>query len=88
MDTLISILWFCLAAVLGFVLWMYVGSLLRPHGWVIADGSEKKYRGWDSLGPVWVTNIRDAVYFARRQDAEEVFQEDEDAWHVLRKPLP
>jgi hypothetical protein len=28
-------------------------------------------------------NQKDALWFARRQDAEAVAADDEDAWHVL-----
>jgi len=49
---------------------------------VVTNGTNTKFRGWNETGPCWVEDLQDAVQYARREDAEKVHAEDEDAWHV------
>ena len=62
--------------------------LRERTGWVVKNGSDSMYRGWAALGPTWVRDPAEATYFARREDAESVHAEDEDAWSVVEMPLP
>lgn len=50
--------------------------------WVVGNNERTKWRGWGPTGPRWVSDPEEAVRFARRQDAEAVFSEDEDVWCI------
>lgn len=47
-----------------------------------------QYRAWQNGGTVWVKDLADATFYARRVDAEAVHLDDDAAWRVVRKPLP
>lgn len=51
-------------------------------GWVVGNGDKTKWRSWGHCGPTWVSNIEDATRYHRREDAEAVHREDDDAWVV------
>jgi hypothetical protein len=51
-------------------------------GWVIGNGDGTKWRMWGEGMPMWTTNIDRATRYHRREDAESVRAEDEDAWTV------
>ena len=52
-------------------------------GWIMGDSEGRRWRGWGNYGPTWQTDPMKAIRFARREDAEAVFAEDEDAWTVI-----
>lgn len=52
-------------------------------GFIVANGNQDKFRRWDAEGPAWTEIKKKAVLFVRREDAEAVFAEDEDAWAIL-----
>ena len=55
------------------------------YAWLIENGKEVpalRYRGWAPAGPCWVTDPYEALWFIRRQDAEAISAEDEDAWRI------
>ena len=52
-------------------------------GFVAANAKGDQFRSWEASGPCWVLTKKEAVVFVRRADAEKVFAEDEDAWHIL-----
>lgn len=53
------------------------------RGWVVADASGTKFRAWE-WGPMWTYSPSDALMFARRRDAEDFCQDDEDAWRIMQ----
>ena len=54
-------------------------------GWVIADGkSSPRFRTWKNGWPEWTADVEEALVLARRQDAEQLAAEDDDAWRILR----
>ncbi|MFN7129801.1 MAG: potassium channel family protein [Brevundimonas sp.] len=55
--------------------------------WVICNAQGDRFRGWDSLGPVWVERAQDALHFADRASAEQLSAEDEDAWRIRQVSL-
>lgn len=55
-----------------------------PDGWVILNGADDKVRGWQDGGTPWSTDLENALWFARRKDADRFCEEDEEAWHVRR----
>lgn len=58
------------------------------EGWVIMNANMDQYRAWQNGGTVWVKDLADATFYARRVDAEAVHLDDEAAWRVVLKPLP
>lgn len=58
------------------------------EGWVIMNANMDQYRAWQNGGTVWVKDLADATFYARRVDAEAVHLDDDAAWRVVRKPLP
>lgn len=52
-------------------------------GFIVADGNHDRFRCWQAEGSAWTEDKKKAVVFARRQDAEAVHAEDEDAWAIL-----
>lgn len=52
-------------------------------GFVIVDGGGKLFRCWH-YGPDWTTVLDDALWFARRDDAEAFAEDDEHAWRIVR----
>ena len=54
-----------------------------PDGYVIADGQQTKFRTWKH-GPWWTDDVDEALWFARRSDAEKFCEDDDDAWYIVR----
>ena len=52
------------------------------NGWVVSDGDGDKWRSWVNGMPRWATDIDRATRFHRREDAEAVHAEDDDAWCI------
>lgn len=48
------------------------------------DAEEIRYRGWGDWGPIWEADPYKALWFVRREDAERVSAEDEDAWRIIQ----
>ena len=59
-----------------------------PEGWVITTASGTRYRAWGGEGTYWTDDLSDACFYARRCDAERAHAEDEDAWGVVKLPIP
>lgn len=57
-------------------------------GWIVGNSEDNRWRSWDQGGPVWVDDRARATRYARREDAEAVHAEDEDAWCVKPYPSP
>jgi hypothetical protein len=53
------------------------------YAWIIGRGDGKRWRTWASGSPEWTDAREEATRFARREDAEAVHREDEDAWIVI-----
>ncbi len=51
-------------------------------GWIVTNGSGDMFRTWEFGGPVWTDDREQATRYARREDAEAVHAEDEDAWSI------
>lgn len=69
-----------------------MANLLRPtpereanagEGWIIGNGDSKLWRTWESGQPEWTAERDKATRYARREDAENVHTDDEDAWFVI-----
>jgi len=52
-------------------------------GWIVGDGQAERWRIWEYGNPDWTTDRDKATRYARREDAEAVHREDEDAWRVV-----
>lgn len=66
---------------------------LRVVGWIVASGDRKRFRCWTNGMSDWTDDHSKAIRYARREDAEAVHQDDEDAWFVfpvaaLQEPVP
>lgn len=62
---------------------------LRPaRGWVVREGRNGRFRTWEDGWSSWTADPARATYYARREDAEAVHAEDEDAWCVEERWLP
>jgi len=59
------------------------GEPLGVLGWIVSSADGQRFRCWDSSGPAWTDDPKQAVRYARRIDAEAVHAEDEDAWRVI-----
>lgn len=55
---------------------------VEPVAWIVGSGDRERWRTWASGSPEWTTDRMQATRFARREDAEAVHREDEDAWRV------
>jgi len=56
------------------------------YAWLIEngkDGEDIRYRGWAEGWPYWVKDPYKALWFVRREDAEAISAEDEDAWRIV-----
>ncbi len=53
-------------------------------GWIVGNADQTRWRRWDSTGIIWTESREDATRYARREDAEMVHAEDEDAYSVRR----
>jgi hypothetical protein len=63
----------------------------KAQGFVVAnvhDDERQRFRAWGQFGPMWTANRTEALYFARRIDAERFCAEDEDAWRILLSAAP
>lgn len=53
-------------------------------GYVIANGAGDRWRALNGFGmPTWTAELSEAFRCARREDAEAMAREDEDAWRIL-----
>ncbi len=52
------------------------------EGWIVGDASGSRWRGWVDGNVCWTFDRDRATRYARREDAENVHREDEDAWSV------
>ncbi len=52
------------------------------RGWVVTNSRGDRFRSWGDTGPTWTDKVEHAIRYARRQDAEAVHCEDEDAWRI------
>lgn len=51
--------------------------------WIVGNGDGTKWRTWADGYSCWTDDREQATRYARRQDAEAVHAEDEDAWRVM-----
>lgn len=51
-------------------------------GWIVSSADGLRFRMWETGFPRWVEDRAEATRYARREDAEAVHSEDEDAWRV------
>jgi hypothetical protein len=62
----------------------YLSAAGVAHGgFIVANAEETKFRCWDQGGSAWTDDREMATRYARREDAEAVHAEDEDAWKIL-----
>lgn len=54
----------------------------REGGWIVASADGLRFRMWETGWPRWTEERQLATRYARREDAEAVHSEDEDAWRV------
>lgn len=52
-------------------------------GWIVGNGDGTKWRTWGAMGPEWTTDRNTATRYYRREDAEAVHRDDEDAWTIV-----
>lgn len=52
-------------------------------GWIVGNGAGTAWRVWRDGFPEWTEQRDVATRYARREDAEAVHREDEDAWIVI-----
>lgn len=60
----------------------------RQTGWLIENGksgSQLLYRTMEQGNFTWTPDHNIALRFARREDAERVAEEDEDAWRIVER---
>lgn len=60
-----------------------------PDGWVITSGDDTKarmheYNDLSGSFVTWTKDLDKALWFARREDAEQFARDDDDAWHIRR----
>ena len=56
--------------------------------WLIDNGKTgdaARYRGWIDGLPCWVSDPYKALWFVRREDAEAISAEDEDALRIAKR---
>uniref|UniRef100_A0A6M3KEK7 Uncharacterized protein n=1 Tax=viral metagenome TaxID=1070528 RepID=A0A6M3KEK7_9ZZZZ len=56
------------------------------YAWLIENGEAGdaiQYRSWKHGWPCWVSDPYKALWFVRREDAELISEEDEDAWCIV-----
>jgi len=63
-----------------------IASPADLRGWVVKSGDGRRFRTWRDGFSAWTDDCECATRYARRQDAEAVHKEDEDAWFVV--PFP
>ncbi len=54
----------------------------KIKGFVVLNGDRSKYRCWDH-GPAWTDDKEKALWFSRREDADALCGDDEDAWYII-----
>lgn len=54
-----------------------------PDGFVVCDVNRTQFRTWGLSGSEWTAALDDALWFARRSDAEKFCANDEDAWYIV-----
>lgn len=52
-------------------------------GFVVCGENRDTFRTWGETGPEWTPRLVDALWFARRSDAEKFCRDDEDAWFIV-----
>ena len=52
-------------------------------GWIVANGPGNRWRTWKDGFSAWTDDREQATRYARRQDAEAVHAEDDDAWAII-----
>jgi hypothetical protein len=70
--------------ILRYAIKYYLAALpaSEPTGWIVANGDGTKWGCWKNGLPDWTYNRDEATRYARREDAEAVHSEDEDAWSI------
>lgn len=54
----------------------------QPENWIIANSAGDRWRVWRNGNIEWTEHRGHATRYVRREDAEAVHAEDEDAWRV------
>lgn len=57
-------------------------------GWIVGNSADNQWRSWNEFGPSWTGDPAEAIRYARREDAEAVHRDDEDAWSIVQYPTP
>lgn len=57
--------------------------MATEFGWLVEDGTGRRYRTMDQMGTHWTEDAFKAIRFARRADAEMFAAGDEDAWRIV-----
>lgn len=65
------------------VMHMLEGAPSDQGGWIVGNGDGTKWRTWGAMGPEWTTDRNTATRYYRREDAEAVHRDDEDAWTIV-----
>jgi hypothetical protein len=58
------------------------GSVREEGGWIVGNGDGTKWRTWTNGMSDWTSKKEAATRYHRREDAEAVHREDDDAWTV------
>ncbi len=58
------------------------GTTHTTDGFVVLSGDKLRYRTWVNGSPAWTEDLGEATRYARKEDADAVHAEDEDAWVV------
>lgn len=64
------------------VLMRYIQEQSEEQGFIVANGAGDRWRTWDQGNPAWTDDRDKATRYHRREDAEAVHAEDEDAWRI------
>lgn len=57
-------------------------AAMPAQGWIVGNGSGDCWRAWEDGFSVWTEDRSKAARYARREDAEAVHREDDDAWTI------
>jgi len=61
---------------------MKVKRTKTVFAWLI-ENTNGHYIMWENGNPAWTSNPYKALWFCRKEDAESISQEDEDAWFIV-----
>lgn len=55
---------------------------VEPGGFIVTNATGTRFRKWVAGVPTWTNDRKEAVRYARREDAEAVHFEDDEIWFI------